>query len=165
MAEEGEEEYDILGGPDLYDNFFGEEQEGLYNEEPQEEKIEKEFEYMYKEVEVEEEEFEEAPAPFTETKTQIHGDDRITEPFMTKYEYCRLIDVYAQMLADGAPLDPRVPITSDEDLDIAEQALDFRAPDYKFPLTIKRPFDNNSEEVWYVEELITPKEAVTYGLV
>jgi DNA-directed RNA polymerase I, II, and III subunit RPABC2 len=77
------------------------------------------------------------------------NDKRISNPFLTKYEYTRLVGVRAQQLSRGA-----IPLVDCKDLtrtlDIAEKELKER----KIPLMIKRLLPGKKYELWKIEELI-----------
>jgi hypothetical protein len=100
----------------------------------------------------------------TSEPTILTGKDRREWRVMSRFEYARLISAAAKMFAYGSAMDPRIICHSDDYLVRAKCALDFRAPDYQFPIYIERPMPDGSVEVWYVEELILPHELLTYGL-
>jgi DNA-directed RNA polymerases I, II, and III subunit RPABC2 len=74
--------------------------------------------------------------------------DRITKPFLTKYEYARIIGYRAEQIADGYN-----PYVNTDNLysvvDIAIKELNER----KLPYIIKRPLPNGTSEYWKIEEL------------
>lgn len=75
--------------------------------------------------------------------------DRITIPYLTKYERTQLISARAQQLSMGAI--PTVEVKDMKDtVCIAEKELMER----KIPLIIRRKLPNNVYEDWKIEELI-----------
>ena len=75
--------------------------------------------------------------------------NRISIPYLTKYERTQLISTRAQQLSQGA-----VPLVSVQGLknvvDIAEKELELR----KIPLIIRRRLPNKKYEDWRIDELI-----------
>ena len=159
------EDYDIQGEESV-DPFY--EDEVALREEPEEEKDE------------DEDEIEENSIPTQpEVKRLVTGAERRSRNVMTRFEFARLIETYAEILAHNAPMDPRVPSDSDDDIELARASLVYREPGIKFPLTVeqnatftgyrfplelRRPMDDGSIEVWHIEELILPTELPDYGL-
>lgn len=75
--------------------------------------------------------------------------ERITSPFMTKYERARIIGWRAQQIASGYP--PLIQVEDEEDpIVIASDELRLK----KCPLIIRRVLPSNEYEEWDVNELI-----------
>lgn len=76
--------------------------------------------------------------------------DHITNPYMTKYEYAKLVGYRAVMLAHGHPpcieYDKSVPY---DPVKIAKQEVDSLAT----PLHIKRQLPDGRIDVWSVSEM------------
>ena len=82
------------------------------------------------------------------SNTKITGDNRITKPFMTKYEMVRVIAERAKQLSLGAK--PMLKNTSHlSSQEIAELEL----TSGKMPFKIERQLNNGLIEVWKVSEL------------
>ena len=81
-------------------------------------------------------------------KDKLNSKDRITKPFLTKYERARIIGYRAEQIASNTP--PCVDIGNlTKAVDIAEKELIER----KLPLIIKRTLPNGDTEYWKLEEL------------
>lgn len=79
----------------------------------------------------------------------VTGDNRITKPFMTKYERVKLLGVRTQQIASGAK--PMLKNTKDlSPIEIAKLELENKV----IPLIIHRPMSNNKIEVWKVSDFI-----------
>ena len=81
----------------------------------------------------------------------LEGDDRITIPIMTKYEYVRIVGNRAKQISLGS----KKFIKNADHLSPKEIAiLELK---YKMsPFKIKRPLPNNRYEIWRVSELEIP---------
>lgn len=78
----------------------------------------------------------------------ITGKDRITRPFMTKYELVRIIATRKQQLSLCAK--PMIKVDGDLTIDeIIKEEIKHKMIPYK----IKRPIDGNRVEIWKFEEL------------
>lgn len=78
----------------------------------------------------------------------ITGNDRITKPFMTKYEKVRVLGIRTQQLASGAK--PMVKdVTNLTPYEISKLELKMKM----LPLIIQRPLPNGNIEQWKVQEL------------
>ena len=76
-------------------------------------------------------------------------EERVTIPYLTKYEKCQLISCRAQQLSMGSI--PLVNVGKIKDIvEIAEKELKER----KMPLIVRRVLPNGKYEDWKVEELI-----------
>ncbi|KAL2916449.1 subunit common to RNA polymerases I, II, and III [Polyrhizophydium stewartii] len=82
----------------------------------------------------------------------IPKDQRMTTPYMTKYEKARILGTRALQISMNAPV--MVDLTGESDpLHIAMKELRER----KIPLMIRRFLPDGSWEDWAVEELIPPE--------
>jgi len=79
--------------------------------------------------------------------------DRITTPYMTKYERARVLGTRALQISMNAPVLVELEGESDP-LQIALKELRQR----KIPITIRRFLPDGSFEDWNVDELIIPDE-------
>jgi len=83
----------------------------------------------------------------------VDKDDRITTPYMTKYERARILGTRAVQISMNAPV--MVELEGETDpLQIALKELRAR----KIPLTVRRFLPDGSYEDWNVDELIIPDE-------
>lgn len=82
---------------------------------------------------------------------ELKGENRITEPIMTKYEYVRIVGNRAKQIALGS----KKFIKNVDNLSAKEIAiLELK---YKMvPFKIKRPLPNNYYEIWKIQELEIP---------
>jgi len=86
-------------------------------------------------------------------------------PFMTKFEFARLVAVRAKQIEDNCPPHPDVPEELINSLDIAEYELNHSK--IPFPFFILRPIGiphKKMFEKWQTRELILPKDKIIYGL-
>jgi len=79
--------------------------------------------------------------------------DRITEPFFTKYEYTALLSVRTQQLSEGAK-----PLVSLEGLKTSdprfiETLAKKEIEEHKLPFIIRRHLPNGTAEFWSAQEL------------
>lgn len=84
----------------------------------------------------------------TENKKELTGSDRISKPYLTKYEKVRLIGDRTRQLASGA----KAMVKNIEGLsskEIAELELSFNV----IPIMIERPLPNGYTEKWHIREL------------
>jgi DNA-directed RNA polymerase subunit K/omega len=81
----------------------------------------------------------------------LEGDDRITDPIMTKYEYVRIIGNRAKQIAMGS----KKFVKNVGNLDSKEIAIS-ELRHKMIPYKIKRPLPNNRYEVWTIKELQIP---------
>ena len=80
-------------------------------------------------------------------------EDRITTPYMTKYERARILGTRALQISMNAPV--MVELEGETDpLQIALKELRQR----KIPITVRRFLPDGSYEDWNVDELIIPDE-------
>ena len=80
-------------------------------------------------------------------------EDRITTPYMTKYERARILGTRALQISMNAPV--MVELEGETDpLQIALKELRHR----KIPITVRRFLPDGSYEDWNVDELIIPDE-------
>lgn len=78
--------------------------------------------------------------------TQRFGDDRVTTPYLTKYEICRLLGTRSTAIALNAKIDSTSYTNA---LDISLQEL----KSGKVPLKIRRYLPDGSFEDWHLDEL------------
>lgn len=100
---------------------------------------------------------------FKEVKL-VHGNARTTPPYMTRFEYPRLVEAMAKLIASGVPVDPRLSPYHEDTVELARMAIEYRDPtgkEYRLPLQVRRPKDDGSEEVWEVHELELPGKLQT----
>ncbi|OAF69806.1 RNA polymerases I, II, and III subunit ABC2 [Intoshia linei] len=82
-------------------------------------------------------------------QVQIKASDRITTPYLTKYEKARILGTRAQQIAMCAPV--MVELEGETDaLVIAQKELNEK----KIPLIIRRYLPDRSYEDWSLDELI-----------
>ncbi|GAA5848858.1 hypothetical protein JCM9279_002965 [Rhodotorula babjevae] len=112
----------------------------------------------------------EAAAEFLDEQAQLGGDqivesgerngdgpaptegnkERVTTPYMTKYERARILGTRALQISMNAPV--LVPLEGESDpLQIAEKELAAK----KIPLVVRRFLPDGSFEDWLVSELLT----------
>ena len=84
------------------------------------------------------------------TYNSYYSKNKITKPFMTKYEKAKLLGVRAQMLSNGSPALVEIPITMTSTVEIAKLELEQK----KIPLMVRRYLPDRSHEDWRVEDLI-----------
>jgi len=83
----------------------------------------------------------------------VAREDRITTPYMTKYERARILGTRALQISMNAPV--MVELEGETDpLQIAIKELRMR----KIPITVRRFLPDSSYEDWTVDELIIPDE-------
>ncbi|TFK30868.1 RNA polymerase Rpb6 [Coprinopsis marcescibilis] len=84
------------------------------------------------------------------TAERLPNKERVTTPYLTKYERARILGTRALQISMNAPV--LVPLDGETDaLQIAIKELSQR----KIPLTIRRYLPDGSFEDWSVSELIT----------
>jgi hypothetical protein len=86
----------------------------------------------------------------------IRGKNRRTQPYVTKYEYCRFVEARYKQLDSGKLPNPKVDITGiDKSIDIAVRELHHRPENekYEFPITLYRPLPDGTHEEWFVSEM------------
>jgi DNA-directed RNA polymerase I, II, and III subunit RPABC2 len=76
------------------------------------------------------------------------GENRITSPFLTKYEKARLLGARATAISLNAKVVSNKSIT--DSLSISEEELKSKT----LPLKIRRNLPDGTFEIWKVEELI-----------
>ncbi|KAK0424215.1 hypothetical protein QR680_008551 [Steinernema hermaphroditum] len=78
----------------------------------------------------------------------VPSSERVTTPYMTKYERARILGTRALQIAMGAPV--MVELEGETDpLEIARKEL----KDHKIPIVIRRYLPDGSFEDWGVDEL------------
>ena len=81
----------------------------------------------------------------------IDPSQRITTPFMTKYERARVLGTRALQISMGAPV--MVDLDGETDpLKIATMELN----DKKIPMIVRRYLPDGSHEDWKIQELLNP---------
>lgn len=94
-------------------------------------------------------------------KTKI----RISQNWMTEYEYDRLLGSLSRMIAEGMNVDPKVFEYAkidgikkmDSSLKIAKYWLD-NSKRITFPISLSRTFPDGTADLFYVDELLLPNE-------
>ena len=82
---------------------------------------------------------------------EIARTDKISQPYLTKYEYAKIIGIAAQQIESGRkPLVENIPSSYVNPIDIAEYELKKK----KTPIIIKRKLPNNQFEYWTLDQLI-----------
>ena len=76
--------------------------------------------------------------------------NRVTKPFMTRFEKAKIIGVRSEMLANGAPALISVPKEITSTYKIAE--MEYK--EKKIHLIIKRKLPNNTFEYWKMDDLV-----------
>ncbi|KAI3420313.1 hypothetical protein GPALN_003624 [Globodera pallida] len=79
---------------------------------------------------------------------KVASSNRVTTPFMTKYERARVLGTRALQIAMGAPVMVEIEGESDP-LEIARKEL----KDQKIPIIIRRYLPDGSFEDWGIDEL------------
>ncbi|KAG7562539.1 hypothetical protein FFLO_02013 [Filobasidium floriforme] len=82
-------------------------------------------------------------------KESVANADRVTTPYLTKYERARILGTRALQISMNAPVLVQLEGETDP-LEIAKKELRFK----KIPLVIRRYLPDNSYEEWKVSELI-----------
>lgn len=83
-----------------------------------------------------------------ETSDIVSSENRITKPFLTKYERVRILGDRTQQLTLGA----KPMIKNAEDL-TPKQIAELELKNNIIPLIIVRPLPNGKKEKWYIKEL------------
>lgn len=81
--------------------------------------------------------------------------DKLTTPFMTRYELARVLGTRAQQIASGAPI--HVEVTAD----LKEDPLNIAAKELRagmLDLIVRRRLPNGQFEEWEVKDLIVDEE-------
>lgn len=82
---------------------------------------------------------------------EVQRTDKISQPYLTKYEYAKIIGIAAQQIESGRkPLVENIPSSYVNPIDIAEYELKKK----KTPIIIKRKLPNNEFEYWTLDQLI-----------
>ena len=90
--------------------------------------------------------------PFINNKDVINklNDKKISQPYLTKYEYAKIIGIAAQQIESGRKPLVEPPASYIHPIDIAEYELKQK----KTPIIIKRKLPNNLYEYFTLEQLI-----------
>ena len=81
---------------------------------------------------------------------EIERTDKISQPYLTKYEYAKIIGISAQQIESGRePLVDKIPASFTNPIDIATYELEKK----KTPFIIKRKMPNNKYEYWSIDQL------------
>lgn len=83
------------------------------------------------------------------TYETYYSTDKVTKPFLTKFERAKILGVRSEMLASGSPALVNVPSHIQNTYDIA--LLEYK--EKKIPLIIKRSLPNGKIEYWRLEDL------------
>lgn len=90
--------------------------------------------------------------PFT-NNNEVHeklNDEKISQPYLTKYEYAKIIGIAAQQIESGRKPLVKPPASFRHPIEIAEYELKKK----KTPIIIKRKLPNNVNEYFTLEQLI-----------
>jgi len=79
----------------------------------------------------------------------VSKDERITKPYLTKYEYVRLLEDRSQQLTLGAK-----PMIKNCEHLTPKEVAQLEINNNIIPLIIERVLPNNKKEQWYISELI-----------
>ena len=83
---------------------------------------------------------------------ELIGDDRISKPYFTNYEICRIVSIRINQLSNGM-------ITEIDDTGLnIKQIVKKEFLEKKIPLYIKRELCNNYYEIWKFNELKMKKQ-------
>tara|TARA_Y100000389_G_scaffold180528_1_gene195410 strand:- start:601 stop:915 length:315 start_codon:yes stop_codon:yes gene_type:complete len=81
---------------------------------------------------------------------EIARTDKISQPYLTKYEYAKIIGISAQQIESGRkPLIDKIPSSYVNPIDIATYELEKK----KTPIIIKRKLPNNVYEYFTLDQL------------
>lgn len=81
---------------------------------------------------------------------EVQRTDKISQPYLTKYEYAKIIGIAAQQIESGRePLVDKIPSSYTNPIDIATYELKKK----KTPFIIKRKMPNNTYEYWSIDQL------------
>ena len=84
----------------------------------------------------------------------VPKEDRITMPYLTKYERVRVLGTRAKQISLGAKiLVKNVDLTTKNPIEIAKIELELGI----VPFKIRRPLPNGKVEEWKISELVKPK--------
>tara|TARA_B110000305_G_C18766656_1_gene327788 strand:- start:110 stop:433 length:324 start_codon:yes stop_codon:yes gene_type:complete len=82
---------------------------------------------------------------------EIKKTNKISQPYLTKYEYAKIVGIAAQQIESGRkPLVDNLPSSYTNPIDIAEYELKKK----KTPIIIKRKLPHNNYEYWTLDQLI-----------
>jgi len=82
---------------------------------------------------------------------EIKNTNKISQPYLTKYEYAKIVGIAAQQIESGRkPLVDNLPSSYTSPIDIAEYELKKK----KTPIIIKRKLPHNNYEYWTLDQLI-----------
>jgi len=90
--------------------------------------------------------------PFT-NNNEVHeklNDEKISQPYLTKYEYAKIIGIAAQQIESGRKPLVKPPASFRHPIEIAEYELKKK----KTTIIIKRKLPNNVNEYFTLEQLI-----------
>ena len=104
-----------------------------------------------KEYELVEEKKEEELEIVDISKTLSDKVEKVTTPYLTKYEKTQLISLRAQQLNTGA-----IPTVDVGDLKSTVAIAEKELMERKIPLLVRRPLPSGKYEDWKIDELIIP---------
>ena len=90
--------------------------------------------------------------PFT-NNNEVHkklNDEKISQPYLTKYEYAKIIGIAAQQIESGRKPLVKPPASFRHPIEIAEYELKKK----KTPIIIKRKLPNDVFEYFTLDQLI-----------
>lgn len=80
-----------------------------------------------------------------------YNNERITKPFLTKFEKAKILGTRSEMIANGAIALVNVPPHVTNTYDIAKMEFEQK----KIPLIIRRHLPNGNVELWRLSDLVT----------
>ena len=81
---------------------------------------------------------------------ELQRTDKISQPYLTKYEYAKIIGIAAQQIESGRePLVDKIPKSYTNPIDIATYELEKKMT----PFIIQRKLPNNKVEYWSIDQL------------
>jgi len=80
---------------------------------------------------------------------QYYNNERVTKPFLTKFERAKIIGIRSEMIANGSVALITVPSHINNSYDIAKMEFEQK----KIPLMIKRHLPNGNIELWRLSDL------------
>mgnify|MGYP001165390354 CR=1 FL=1 len=87
-----------------------------------------------------------------DTNEQIYTllkQEKSTKPYLTKYEYAKIIGISAQQIETGRVPSIKIPTSIVNPIEIAEYELQNKAT----PFIVKRKLPNNEFEYWTIDQL------------
>tara|TARA_B110001450_G_C17586387_1_gene467111 strand:- start:559 stop:855 length:297 start_codon:yes stop_codon:yes gene_type:complete len=79
---------------------------------------------------------------------ELSREDKVTQPYLTKYERAKIIGISAQQIESGREPNIKIPESLTHVIDIAEYELKNK----QTPFIIKRKLPNNKFEYWTLDQ-------------